>query len=80
MGKQTIKVKDCEIISFRCGSRLQNSPEWAYRVVYNAPSGKSVTLKKVFYTKAAAREYISKVVAIANELKDDEVGAQKIDS
>lgn len=71
--KRIFKCKDCEIVSFRCGSRLQNGPEWAYRVIYHAPNGKSVELAKVFYTKESARQYIRKVVSAANN-------SQKTDS
>ena len=70
MNQRIFKCKDCEIVSFRYGSRLQNGPEWAYRVVYHAPSGKSVEFREVFFTKESAKKFISDVVSAANKIVD----------
>lgn len=71
---RTFKVKDFEIRSFRCGSRLQNGAEWAYAIYYNAANGKQVRLNKVCYTKKAAEQYVRETIKLAELLKANKEG------
>lgn len=63
-----ILIKDFNIVSFRYGSRLQNGPEWAYKIVYCAPNGKRVQLDHICFTKKAALAYIRETVKLAEAL------------
>lgn len=67
--KKTFLVKDFEIWSFRCGSRLQGGPEWAYEIIYHAPDGKTVMLNKICYKYEAARQHIRQTIKIAEEMR-----------
>ena len=67
------KSKDFSIKSQRCGSRLKGGPQWQYKIIYTNPqTGRQVELEKRFYTKQAARQYISRCVQVAEKMKNRE--------
>lgn len=65
-------MKNFDIVSFRYGSRIENGPEWVYKIVFHSPSGKTVVLNKVCFTKKAALNYIRETVKVAKVLKKNE--------
>ncbi|MCI8808844.1 MAG: hypothetical protein HFF84_01730 [Oscillibacter sp.] len=52
-----VLCKDFKIVSVYIGSRLQNRPQWGYKIAYNER-----TAKGTYYRKADARKAISDYV------------------
>lgn len=63
-----LKCKDFEIKSYYTGNRIANTPQYAYKVIYNAEDGRTLEMKEKFYNKNDAKKYISKTVRIANRI------------
>ncbi len=61
-----VRCKDFEIVSIYVGSRIQNKPQYGYKIVYKAPDGSKRAAKGTYYTKATARKAISEYVKMMN--------------
>ena len=64
------RVKDFTIKPVYIGSRLQGGPQYGYEIYYHAPSGKTVRLDKITYTKKDAQAYIRETIKIAQALRE----------
>lgn len=71
MALKKIYCKDFSLKFIYIGSRIQNGPQYGYKVIYTASDGKERSLeisKKIFYSKRAAREAISEYVKHMNRI------------
>ena len=70
--------KDFEIKSYYAGNRIANKPQYAYKIIYHAADGKTKQMNEIFYTKEAAKKYISETVKKANSILERSKYERKI--